>query len=117
MLDHNFNTSRFTVGIEEELMLLDPETFDLTDGIETILAAVPAEHQDQVKPELFQSVLEVATNPCENVAGGDRPSSPRCASSSAGSPPTTTCSSAPPAPTPSRSATTRASSSATATST
>ncbi len=68
MLDHNFNSSRFTVGIEEELMLLDPDTLDLTDGIETILAAVPAEHADQVKPELFQSVLEVATRPCADVA-------------------------------------------------
>ncbi len=68
MLDHNFNSSRFTVGIEEELMLLDPETFDLTDGIEEILAAVPAEREGQVKPELFQSVLEVATTPCANVA-------------------------------------------------
>lgn len=68
MLDHNFNSSRFTVGIEEELMLLDPETLDLTDGIETILAAVPPEHAEQVKPELFQSVLEVATTVCADVA-------------------------------------------------
>lgn len=67
MLEHNFNSSRFTVGIEEELMLLDPETLDLTNGIETILGAVPPEHTDQVKPELFQSVLEVATKPCADV--------------------------------------------------
>lgn len=72
MLDHNFNSSRFTVGIEEELMLLDPDTLDLTDGIETILAAVDAEHADQVKPELFQSVLEVATRPCADVAAATR---------------------------------------------
>lgn len=68
MLDHKFNSSRFTVGIEEELMLLDPETLDLTDGIETILAAVPPDRAEQVKPELFQSVLEVATMPCSGVA-------------------------------------------------
>lgn len=68
MLDHNFNRSRFTVGIEEELMLLDPDTLDLTDGIETILAAVPPDYAGQVKPELFQSVLEVATRPCADVA-------------------------------------------------
>ena len=68
MLDHHFNSTPFTVGIEEELMLLDPETLDLTDGIEAILADVPSTHEGQVKPELFQSVLEVATRPCANVA-------------------------------------------------
>ncbi len=68
MLDHNFNSDPFTIGIEEELMLLDPETFDLVGGIERILADVPAEHEGQVQAELFQSVLEVATRPCANVA-------------------------------------------------
>ena len=68
MLEHNFNSSRFTVGIEEELMLLDPETLDLTDGIEAVLAAVPPDRAEQVKPELFQSVLEVATRACTDVA-------------------------------------------------
>lgn len=67
MLDHSFNSTPFTIGIEEELMLLDPETFDLISGIELILADVPAEHEGQVQPELFQSVLEVATTPCANV--------------------------------------------------
>ncbi|MCO5326240.1 MAG: YbdK family carboxylate-amine ligase [Solirubrobacterales bacterium] len=67
MLDHNFNHSRFTVGIEEELMLLDPETLDLTDGIESILPDVPPDRAEYVKPELFQSVLEVATSPCTTV--------------------------------------------------
>ena len=53
-------------------MLLDPETLDLAQGIEAVLADVPAEHAEQVKPELFQSVLEVATTPCPDVADGDR---------------------------------------------
>lgn len=67
VLEHNFNGPPFLIGIEEELMLLDPETLDLAHGIEHILADVPAEHVDQVKPELFQSVLEVATSPCHDV--------------------------------------------------
>ncbi len=67
MLDHSFNSTPFTVGIEEELMLLDPETFDLVPGIERILPDVPAEHEGKVQPELFQSVLEVATTPCATV--------------------------------------------------
>ena len=68
MLDHSFNSTPYTIGIEEELMLLDPETLDLVSGIETILADVPPEHEGMVQPELFQSVLEVATSPCANVA-------------------------------------------------
>ncbi len=68
MLEHRFNGAPFTVGIEEELMLLDPETLDLSQGIEAVLADVPAEHSEQVKPELFQSVLEVATTPCSEIA-------------------------------------------------
>ena len=68
MLEHSFNGTPFTLGIEEELMLLDPETMDLVPGIETVLAAVPSKHRGQVKPELFQSVLEIATPPCADIA-------------------------------------------------
>jgi carboxylate-amine ligase len=68
VLEHSFNGTPFTVGIEEELMLLDPATLDLSQGIETILADVPDEHAAQVKPELFKSVLEVATTPCDDIA-------------------------------------------------
>ena len=67
MLDHSFNGDPFTIGIEEELMLIDPETLDLAPGIEAVLAAVPAERQRQVKPELFEAVLEIATKPCQWV--------------------------------------------------
>ena len=64
MLEHNFNGPPFTIGIEEELMILDPEGWDLSQSIETILEGLPAELEGQVKPELFQSVLEIATKPC-----------------------------------------------------
>lgn len=38
--EHRFGTGRpFTVGIEEEYMLLDPETFDLVPRAESILRA------------------------------------------------------------------------------
>ena len=68
MLDQKFNGPEFTVGIEEELMLCEPEGFGLAQEIERILAAVPDELQGQVKPELLQSVLEIATTPCANLA-------------------------------------------------
>jgi glutamate---cysteine ligase / carboxylate-amine ligase len=67
MLKHKFNGPPFTVGVEEELMILDAEGLDLAQGIEAVLEAVPDELEGQVKPELMQSVLEVATQPCPDV--------------------------------------------------
>jgi len=68
MLDHSFNGPPFTIGIEEELMLLDRSDLSLAQAIEDILQAVPQELEGQVKPELMQSVLEIATKPCQTVA-------------------------------------------------
>ena len=43
-------------------MLLDPETFDLVQHIETVLAATAGhELEGKIKAELMQSVLEIAT--------------------------------------------------------
>jgi carboxylate-amine ligase len=49
-------------------MICDAETLDLAQGIDRILDALPKEFTGYVKPELMQSVLEVATLPCANVA-------------------------------------------------
>ncbi len=52
-------------------MIVDAETLELTNSIETMLEALP-QAEGQVKPELMESVLEVATTPCKNTreAGG-----------------------------------------------
>ena len=68
MLDHNFNGPQYTIGIEEELMICDAESGDLTQAIDSILADLPDDLPGEVKPELMQSVLEVATAPCANVS-------------------------------------------------
>ena len=34
----NFNGPSYTIGIEEELMILDSESFSLANAIETVLA-------------------------------------------------------------------------------
>ena len=68
VLEHEFNGPPFTIGIEEELMLIDAESLDLAQEVEAILAAVPEDITGYVKPELMQSVLEVATLPCDDVA-------------------------------------------------
>jgi carboxylate-amine ligase len=65
-VEHRFTGPSFTLGIEEELMIVDSETLELVNGIETMLESVP-EHQGEVKPELMESVLEIATTPCNNT--------------------------------------------------
>jgi carboxylate-amine ligase len=68
VLEHNFNGPAFTVGVEEELMMIDADGLDLAHGIEAMLADVPDEHGGHVKPELMQSVLEIATGVCPDLA-------------------------------------------------
>jgi len=70
VLDHAFGKSdAYTLGVEEEYMLLDPETFDLVQHIDTVLAAVSGhELEPRINAELMQSVLEVATPVCHTPA-------------------------------------------------
>jgi glutamate---cysteine ligase / carboxylate-amine ligase len=54
-----------TVGIEEELMLLDPVTLDLVPRAPEALAALAGD--ERFKPELPLAQLEIVTPPCETV--------------------------------------------------
>jgi carboxylate-amine ligase len=65
-MEHRFTGPSYTLGIEEELMIVDAETLDLVNSIETLLEAVPDTVGD-VKPELMESVLEIATTPTANT--------------------------------------------------
>ena len=59
-MEHRFTGPAYTLGIEEELMILDEETLDLSNSIETVLAALPpVEGEPQVKEELMESVLSL----------------------------------------------------------
>jgi glutamate---cysteine ligase / carboxylate-amine ligase len=64
-VQHHFNGPAYTIGIEEELMILDAESLELVNAIESLLEAAPA---GEIKPELMESVLEVSTEPCGNTA-------------------------------------------------
>src|SRR3954451_689004 len=66
-VEHRFMGPSYTLGIEEELMIVDSETLELVNGIETMLEAVP-DAQGEVKPELMESVLEIATTPCKTTS-------------------------------------------------
>src|SRR5215218_1171440 len=65
-VEHRFTGPSYTLGIEEELMILDAETLELSNAIETMLEAVP-ETEGDVKPELMESVLEISTTPCRDI--------------------------------------------------
>jgi len=69
VLDHRFGKSDpYTLGVEEEYMLLHAESFDLVQHIDTVLAAVKGhELEPQVNAELMQSVLEIATPVCASA--------------------------------------------------
>ena len=74
VLDHKFgSTPPFTLGVEEEYMLLDPQSFDLVQHVDTVLtAAQDGEFDERVGPELMQSVLEISTPVCETAGDVDR---------------------------------------------
>jgi carboxylate-amine ligase len=71
VLEHKFGASdAYTLGVEEEYMLLDGETFDLVQHIDTVLASITGhEFEAQIKPELMQSVVEIATPVCRTASG------------------------------------------------
>ncbi len=74
VLDHNFGKGdAFTLGVEEEYMLLDSETFDLVQHIDTVLAAVAGhELEERINAELMQSVIEITTPVCRTAADVER---------------------------------------------
>jgi glutamate---cysteine ligase / carboxylate-amine ligase len=70
VLDHRFGVGEpYTLGVEEEYMLLDPGTLDLVQHVDTVLAAVAgSEFEARVNPELMQSVIEITTPVCRSAA-------------------------------------------------
>jgi carboxylate-amine ligase len=60
-MDAKFSGPSYTLGVEEELMILDGETFALANEIDAITEAHAGKGDGEVKPELLQSVLEIAT--------------------------------------------------------
>ncbi len=66
VVDHRFGDGDpYTLGVEEEYMLLDPTSFDLVQHIEMVLDAVEGDAlADRINAELMQSVLEIATPVC-----------------------------------------------------
>jgi carboxylate-amine ligase len=57
----------FTLGIEEEFQIIDPETRELRSHSRQILADGKAILNEQLKPELYQSIVEITTEICSDA--------------------------------------------------
>jgi carboxylate-amine ligase len=67
-VEHRFTGPPYTIGVEEELMIVDRETFDLASSIEGLLESLEGvETAGEFKPELMESVCEIATEPCRDT--------------------------------------------------
>jgi carboxylate-amine ligase len=63
----------FTLGIEEEYQVIDPETRDLRSHIDAeIIAKGKTVLKEAVKAEMHQSVVEVGTGICRNIKDAAR---------------------------------------------
>src|SRR5207244_10691357 len=57
----------FTLGIEEEFAIIDPETRELRSHIQEILEGGKVTLKEQIKPEMHQSVVELGTEICQST--------------------------------------------------
>lgn len=61
-----------SLGVEIELQMVDADTMALANRISDVLAVLPDDLKDVVKPELMQSYLEINTGVCTTVAEAGR---------------------------------------------
>ena len=67
MIEQNFG-STLTIGVEEEVMILDAETLEQVPAVETLVAEAEGRTLPGVlKPELFASVVELTTGICASA--------------------------------------------------
>jgi carboxylate-amine ligase len=57
----------FTLGIEEEFAIIDPDTRELRSHIQEILEHGKVILKEQIKPEMHQSVVELGTEICQSI--------------------------------------------------
>lgn len=62
----------FTLGVEEEYMVVDPETRELKSHEQKIVNEGHKILKDKVKAEMHQAVVEVGTDICENIEEAQR---------------------------------------------
>jgi carboxylate-amine ligase len=57
----------FTIGIEEEYQVIDPETRELASYVQELLDQGRVVLQDQIKPEFLKSQIEVGSKICHSI--------------------------------------------------
>jgi carboxylate-amine ligase len=57
----------FTLGVEEEFQIIDPETRELRSHVQEILEEGRLILKERVKPEMHQSVIELGTGICRDI--------------------------------------------------
>ena len=57
----------FTLGIEEEFQIIDPQTRELRSHITEMIDEGRMLLGEQVKPEMHQSMIEIGTGICDNI--------------------------------------------------
>ncbi len=62
-----FSDDHFTLGIEEEYLLVDRESFDLSEAPAELMTACAAELEGQVSPEFLKCQIEVGTGICPTI--------------------------------------------------
>ena len=60
-------TEAFTVGVEEEFQIIDPQTYALSPDAEDILSRARETLGEAVQYELILSQIEVATPVCSTL--------------------------------------------------
>ncbi|MEM9707517.1 MAG: carboxylate-amine ligase [Pseudomonadota bacterium] len=60
-------TPTFSLGIEEEYLLVDRDTMELAEAPAALMAACAAELGDQVSPEFLQCQVEIGTRVCRDI--------------------------------------------------
>jgi len=63
----NISYKHFTLGVEEEYMVLDPKTCELKSHDQKIVQEGQKIIKDKVKAEMHQAVVEVGTDICADV--------------------------------------------------
>lgn len=63
----NLNYKTFTLGVEEEYMVLDPKTHELKSHEQKIVHEGQKAIKDKVKAEMHQAVVEVGTDICQDI--------------------------------------------------
>src|SRR5678809_324972 len=58
---------QFTLGIEEEFQIVDPNTRELRSHVSEVLDEGKMLLGEQVKPEMIQSMIEVGTGVCADI--------------------------------------------------